>query len=155
MNMMSLIADIFAIIFLLIGLFFMFVGALGVLRLPDVYHRLHGATKGTTLGLLGLLLAVMLHLGDMVVIIKASLTLLFAFVAVPVGSHILSRAALFDKAPQWEGTLSDEHAADYLENDKLDGQASKEPTDANDVDPQQRWDEPGASYDYSSTSEFR
>lgn len=122
---MNLAADIFAVFCLLGGLFFMFVGALGVLRLPDVYHRLHGATKATTLGLLGLLLAVVFHLQEMVVMIKAALTLLFAFVAVPVGSHILSRAAMFDRAHQWEGTLSDEHAEDRLD-------ASHEPSDGDD-----------------------
>lgn len=112
---MNMVADILALVCLTIGLFFIFVGSVGVLRLPDVYHRLHGATKATTLGLVGMLLAVVFHLGEMAVLIKAGLTLLFAFVAVPVGSHMLSRAAMYDRAHQWEGTLSDDHAKDRLE----------------------------------------
>jgi len=102
------IGDALAIICLITGLFFMLVGALGVLRMPDTYHRLHAATKCTTLGLLGLLLGAVFHVATLDVMIKAMLTLVFAFVASPVGSHMLAKAALFDHAPQWEGTLSDE-----------------------------------------------
>lgn len=153
MTMTNIAADIFAIFCLLIGLFFMFVGALGVLRLPDVYHRLHGATKATTLGLLGLLLAVVFHLGEMVVMIKAALTLLFAFVAVPVGSHILSRAAMFDRAHQWEGTLSDEHAADRLDAETDDASARRDSgSPAADDHTSRQQDQGNASYDYSKSS---
>lgn len=128
---MTIVADILALLCLLVGVAFMFLGALGVMRLPDVYHRLHGATKATTLGLVGLLLAVVFHVGEMVVLIKAAVTLLFAFVAVPVGSHVLARAAMFDRAHQWEGTLSDEHAEDRLEGgvDVASDGESAEPMD--------------------------
>ncbi|MFW6336231.1 MAG: monovalent cation/H(+) antiporter subunit G [Phycisphaeraceae bacterium] len=107
------IADLLAIVCLVIGLFFMTVGAVGVLRLPDVYHRLHAATKCTTLGLLGLLLAAILHVHALDVMTKALLTVAFTFVASPVGSHMLAKAALADHAPQWSGTIDDEHAKDH------------------------------------------
>ena len=104
------VADVLALLCLLGGLFFMTVGAIGVLRMPDVYHRLHAASKCTTLGLLGLLLAAVFHVHSLDVITKAVLTVAFTFVAAPVGSHILAKAALADHAPQWQGTLDDEHA---------------------------------------------
>lgn len=109
-HVLRIVGDALAMLCLVIGLLFMAVGALGVFRMPDVYHRLHAATKCTTLGLLGLLLAAILHVHTLDVITKALLTVAFAFVAAPVGSHMLAKAALADRAPQWEGTLGDEHA---------------------------------------------
>lgn len=107
--MTETIFEILAIISLLFGLFFMLVGAVGVVRMPDMYLRMHAMSKCSTLGLLGLLLAAVFHLGTLGVATKAAMTILFAFVATPVGSHILAKAALHDRAPQWPGTLSDEH----------------------------------------------
>lgn len=110
---MQPITNLLACFFLLAGLFFMLVGAIGIIRLPDTYNRLHAASKCSTLGLLGLLLAALFHLGTIAVVTKVFITVLFAFVATPVGSHILAKAAHHDRAPKWEGTLSDE-----LEEDK-------------------------------------
>lgn len=94
------------------GMFFMFVGAVGIVRLPDTYNRLHAASKCSTLGLLGLILAAMLHLGTLPILTKGALAVLFAFVAMPVGSHMLAKAALLVRTPQWKGTLADEHDQD-------------------------------------------
>ena len=112
---MQLILDILTIAALLMGLFFMFVGAVGIVRLPDTYNRLHAASKCSTLGLLGLILAAMFHLGTLPILTKGALAVLFAFVAMPVGSHMLAKAALFARAPQWQGTLGDEHEEDQVD----------------------------------------
>ncbi|MEM6756148.1 MAG: monovalent cation/H(+) antiporter subunit G [Planctomycetota bacterium] len=107
-------ADIVAAGFVAIGLFFFFVGAVGVVRMPDTYHRLHAATKSTTLGLMGLLVGVMFHIGTGAVDAKVITVLVFLFTAGPVGSHMLAKAALRVGDRQWEGTRSDEHAEDGL-----------------------------------------
>ena len=104
----SLVREIMALFCLACGLFFMFVGALGVFRLPDVFHRMHAASKCSTLGLLGLMLGSIFALGTLGIITKAILTVIFAFVAIPVGTHLLAKAALKDGAPQWSGTIKDE-----------------------------------------------
>lgn len=121
----QLILDTLAIFFLIAGLFFMLVGAVGVFRLPDVYHRLHAASKCSTLGMMGLVLAASLHIGTPDVIAKSIAVVLFIFVSNPVGSHILAKAAHRDKAPQWKGTLSDELAED---NAQAGAQESKAET---------------------------
>jgi len=97
--------DLLAALFLLIGLFFFVVGAVGIVRLPDVYHRLHAASKSSTLGLMGLLLAAACHLGTTEVGVKALAVMVFLFVANPIGSHLLAKAALKAETPVWEGTL--------------------------------------------------
>src|SRR5690606_42008758 len=60
--MMLIVYDILTIAFLLFGLFFFFGGALGVYRMPDVYGRMHAASKCVTMGICGILLAVIFHL---------------------------------------------------------------------------------------------
>ena len=49
------VRDTVTVVFLVAGLAFMLVGVLGIVRLPDAYHRLHASSKCTTLGLMGLL----------------------------------------------------------------------------------------------------
>lgn len=106
------IADILASAALLCGVFFMWVGAFGLVRLPDSYNRIHAASKCTTLGLTGMLLAACFHLGDPVTVSKAVITIVFTFVATPAGSHMLAKAAHHGHSPQWDRTLSDELAED-------------------------------------------
>lgn len=120
------IFNILSMIALLGGLFFMFIGAFGLWRLPDLYNRMHAASKCITLGITGMLIAVILRLavldGDpqqvSVVggITKAILVIIFQFVAAPVASHMLSRAAHKDGLKPWEGTLGDELAEDELKS---------------------------------------
>ena len=104
--------DWFAALFLGAGLVFMVVGAIGVVRLPDAYNRLHAASKCVTLGLTGMLLAACYHLGTAPVVSKALATIAFTFVATPIGTHMLAKAAHHGHLKMWERTLSDELAED-------------------------------------------
>ncbi len=113
------LTDIIAAIMLLFGLFFMFVGAVGVVRLPDAYNRIHAASMCVTLGLTGMLVAACFHLAAPTVVSKALATIVFMFVATPVGSHMLAKAAHHGRLPQWSHTLSDE-----LTDDKNDPSCS-------------------------------
>jgi len=107
--------DILAALSLIGGMFFMFVGAMGVVRLPDAYNRIHAASICVTLGLTGMLLAACFHIGTLPVIAKAVATMVFTFVATPIGSHLLAKAAHHGNLPQWGRTLSDELADDKLD----------------------------------------
>lgn len=117
LTLASTTGDIFATFFVAAGLFFMAVGAIGIWRFPDAYHRLHASSKCSTLGLLGLLLGAVCHIGTLAVATKAIITMLFAFVATPVGSHILAKAAHIDGLSQWKGTLSDDLADDKAQDE--------------------------------------
>ncbi len=48
-------------LFLLLGAVFCFLGALGLLRMPDVYNRLQAGTKAVTLGAMAILIGIGLH----------------------------------------------------------------------------------------------
>ena len=116
--MMQIILDILTLSALLMGLFFMGVGALGLVRMPDLYNRMHATTKCVTLGISGIMLAVVFNLtrvddaNTMVVLTKVVLIIVFQFVAAPVGAHLLAKAAHLDRIPQCEETLDDELAKD-------------------------------------------
>jgi len=78
---------------LLGGVFFSLVAAIGIVRLPDLYLRMHAASKTTTLGLVGILLAVLVYFGTYEVITKVVIVLLFLFLTAPVGAHMIGRSA--------------------------------------------------------------
>jgi multicomponent Na+:H+ antiporter subunit G len=104
--------DLIATLFLIGGLAFMVVGVVGMNRFPDAYGRLHATTKCVTLGMLGFLLAAIFHVQSMPIFTKAVMTIVFIFIANPVGSHMLAKAAHKAGYNLWERTLSDELADD-------------------------------------------
>jgi len=83
-----------AVVLLLIGSVFSAVAALGILRFPDVYTRLHAASKAGPLGAGIILLAVGFASGDWAIAIRCVLGLVFLVVTSPVSAHLLARAAL-------------------------------------------------------------
>ena len=111
---MQTLLEILATLFLLVGLGFFLVGAIGVVRMPDIYMRIHAVSKCSTLGLLGMLLAACLALGTDDVAAKAIAVIVFTVVATPIGSHLLAKAALEIRQPKWDRTINDEHAEDGI-----------------------------------------
>jgi multicomponent Na+:H+ antiporter subunit G len=95
---------------LLFGLFFLLTGTLGLLRLRDVYSRMHATTKSTTLGVTGVLLAALLYLRFLGLSsgLKEILILGFLFLTAPVGAHMIARAAYWAGVSLWQGGVVDE-----------------------------------------------
>jgi len=81
--------------FLLIaGSAFTVFAGIGIVRLPDVYIRMHAATKVGTLGS-GLIMAgVAVHFGDPAVILRCVLIGVFLMLTAPIAAHMIGRAAL-------------------------------------------------------------
>lgn len=75
------------------GIFFTFVSATGVIRLPDVYARAHTASQADTLGAGFALAAVALALGWDPTAIKTVILLFFVFVTNPTAAHAIARSA--------------------------------------------------------------
>lgn len=76
------------------GGFFCVVGALGLLRMPDFYTRLHAASVIETLGAGSILLGLMLQAGFTLVAVKLLMVGLLIFFASPTATHALARAAM-------------------------------------------------------------
>ena len=92
--MTATVADIASWIFILIGSAGLVIGAIGVLRLPDVYTRMHAASITDTLGAGGLLIGLMIQAGFSLVAVKLFLMLVFFFFTSPTSSFSLAHAAL-------------------------------------------------------------
>jgi multicomponent K+:H+ antiporter subunit G len=93
---------------LVVGGVFSLVGAIGMLRFPDFYMRLHAPTKATTLGVGGVLvasLAVTWSQGGFGV--HELLITLFLFLTAPVSANLLAKAALHLRVPSRAGDAPD------------------------------------------------
>jgi multicomponent K+:H+ antiporter subunit G len=86
---------------LLIGAAFLLVGAIGLARLPDIFMRLHGPTKATTLGIGALVVASVVHSGTLAPLV----VMLFLFITAPVVAHVVALCA--QKPPQEQDDTSD------------------------------------------------
>ncbi|WP_255873748.1 monovalent cation/H(+) antiporter subunit G [Microbulbifer elongatus] len=78
---------------LLLGCFFMLTGAVGVLRFPDFYSRMHAAGITDTLSTLLIISGLMLTAGWSLALFKLALIMLFIFFTSPTASHALARSA--------------------------------------------------------------
>ncbi|PYB76973.1 MULTISPECIES: monovalent cation/H(+) antiporter subunit G [Rhizobium] len=78
---------------MVIGALFSLVAAIGLLRFPDVYTRMHAASKAGTVGSGLLLLAVGIHSGDLSTFGRAAAGIVFFVLTAPIAAHLLARAA--------------------------------------------------------------
>lgn len=93
---------------LLLGAFLMLLTGIGLLRMPDIFTRMHAATKSASLGVALLLLAAALVFQDAMVVTKALVTIAFIFLTAPVAASLLGRAAYARRTPLWEHSVLDE-----------------------------------------------
>jgi multicomponent Na+:H+ antiporter subunit G len=92
---------VLALILLFSGFFFIAVAAIGVIRFPDFYTRLHAAGKGDTLGIALFVMGLAVYNGFNLVSLKLLLIVVFIFLANPIGGHVLSRAAFKSGLKPW------------------------------------------------------
>jgi multicomponent Na+:H+ antiporter subunit G len=91
------------VLFVLVGAAFLAVGTIGILRLPNVYNRMHATSKATTLGAASVVLAGVARFGPGDEGLTALVTVLFLFLTAPTGAHMISRAAERMGVPFLEG----------------------------------------------------
>lgn len=91
--MTGLFASIVVTALIAVGLFFLAVGTIGILRLPDVYNRLHASSKATTLGAASMFLAGFVYYGPGGPGLTSLVGIAFLFLTVPTGAHMISRSA--------------------------------------------------------------
>lgn len=99
--MMVIILDILGWVGLLGGCAFILVGTLGLLKLPDVFCRMHGAGMTDTLGALLITLGLMTQTSDWLVLVKLAAIWLFLMFTSPITSHALAQAALHGGVKPW------------------------------------------------------
>lgn len=91
---MSVVIDALSATFLACGAFFSLVGGIGLVRMPDFYTRMHGASVTETLGAGFMLIGLMLQAGLTLVAVKLAMIGLLILFASPTATHALAKAAL-------------------------------------------------------------
>ena len=101
MNVLGLVGAILAVL----GSLFLFLAALGILRMPDVYNRMQAGTKATTLGTMLFLIGMgLIHPAWLP---KSIILVLFVVFTNPISSHALARAAHNAGIPMTDRSITD------------------------------------------------
>lgn len=101
----------------LIGSIFLLLGALGILRMPDVYNKMHAGTKATTLGSILFLLGISFGHYECGCFGKIIILILFVVFTNPVSSNALARAAHYVGLKPAKQTQKDDLETDNIEDD--------------------------------------
>lgn len=117
--------DVIAGVLLLLGSAFSLVAAIGLLRLPDLYVRMHVGAKAGTLGAGLVLVAIAVEAQDLEVGTRALAGLVFLLFTSPIAAHLLARAGYRAGTPLWERTLRDELAT--APREQADALPAREP----------------------------
>ena len=88
----EVISNIISIVLIAGGVFFLTVGVIGLVRLPDVYTRLHATTKCDTMGA-GMVLVGLAFQGDLISALKLVLIAVFIWVTNPTAAHVIAKAS--------------------------------------------------------------
>ena len=94
--------NIIAYFFFAIGLIFMVFGAIGILRFPDLYTRLHPAGKAGTAGIISIFIGLIFYTGFSAATIRILLIALFTLITSPLATHAIAQGALESGLLPWE-----------------------------------------------------
>jgi multicomponent Na+:H+ antiporter subunit G len=108
--MIPLIQDILSYTSIGIGVLFMLIAGIGIIRLPDFYIRMSAITKAGTMGVGFIVLGISIHFNDLTIAIKSFVIVSFMLLTSPVAAHIISRAAYRENVPFWKKNLFDQLA---------------------------------------------
>lgn len=105
--------EVISLLLLLAGAVFVFIAALGVVRMPDMFLRMSAASKAGSLGASLALLASALYFYDLAIAVRVIATIAFIFLTTPVAAHLIARAAYVNDVPLWEKTICNELGGRY------------------------------------------
>lgn len=101
--MLTTVIDIISWILLGAGSTLILIGGIGIIRMPDVYCRMHASSITDTLGAILIIAGLALQNGWDLNLVKLLLIIMFLLLTTPVSTHALAKAARHDPAIR-EGT---------------------------------------------------
>lgn len=93
---------------MVVGALFTLFAAMGILRFPDLYSRMHAASKAGVFGSGLILIGLALFAQDYTIVTRAFLAILFLILTTPISAHLLAKASHAAGYPAWDGTVCDE-----------------------------------------------
>lgn len=100
----NLVKEVISCVFILLGVCFMLIASIGLLRFPDFYVRMSAITKGSTLGLGLILLGMAIYFNQPGVLLKVLAIIIFSYITAPVAAHVIGRTAVQNGIPFWRKT---------------------------------------------------
>ena len=91
---MELAADIISWPLLVAGVLFSIIGGIGLVRMPDLFSRMHAASVVDTLGIALIAIGLMVQAGPTLVTVKLIIIVVFVFLTSPTSTHALAKAAI-------------------------------------------------------------
>jgi multicomponent Na+:H+ antiporter subunit G len=104
-------------LFFAIGIFFMFAGVVGMLRMPDTFCRLQSSTNIVTMGALPILVGASIYgfsIGNVGIGVKSLIIGLFIILTNPAASHAMTKAAYKSGAKMDDKTTCDDYGRDKV-----------------------------------------
>jgi multicomponent Na+:H+ antiporter subunit G len=129
--MMELIGEMISTFFIIMGVVFMMIAAIGILRLPDFYIRMSAITKAGTMGVGLIVVGIALYFNDLLIATKSFVIISFMVLTAPVGAHIIARAAYRHGVPFWGRNLIDELDDILKKREECRKTVEKEPENIN------------------------
>jgi len=121
-----MISEWIAGILLVLGAFFMLIASIGMIKLPDLYMRIHAATKAPSLGIFLMVVGIIVYFFNWWTSIEGLVVILFVFITTPIGSHMISSVAHSMGVEKAKATIIDEmEQGSNVEKEKQPTQTGK------------------------------
>lgn len=114
-----MIVDTLILFFSGVGVLFILIASIGIVRMPDFYLRLSVTVKASTLGVGFVLLSTVLYFGDLAVATKALAIVFFLFLTSPISAQLLGRISYFSGIPLWKKSVLDDLKGQYDKESKV------------------------------------
>ena len=129
----EMVIDVVTVILIVIGLVFFLGTALGVLRFPDYYTRVHAAGKGDTLSSMVIVLALAIYnlhdlsMSNFLVSLKIGMIIIFIFITSPTTAHALIEAGYLHGVKPWiKGSHAEEETEVVDDHQNIDEEQEEE-----------------------------
>lgn len=90
------------------GALFILISAIGLLRLPDLFMRMHASTKTTSMGFTLILIGVIVAFPAPGTVIKSLLIIIFIYLTTPLGTHMVGKSGHLLGIKQWRHAVRDD-----------------------------------------------
>jgi multicomponent Na+:H+ antiporter subunit G len=105
--------DVIIMILSALGVLFIILAGIGMLKMPDFYMRVSISTKAITLGVGLILIASAVSFNEFSVTSRVIAIIIFIILTAPVAAHMIGRAAYFSKVELWKNTVQDDLKGKY------------------------------------------
>ena len=121
MTLPALVIDILSWAMIVAGSFFVIIGAVGILRFPDFWSRLHAASVTESAGMILLLIGMALQTGWTLIAFKLGVIGIFMLITGPTSTHAVANAALVSglRPPELPQTTPQKAAAEAIDKNQI------------------------------------